>query len=69
MFGDHLEVVLRMSLARAGDRLKLPSKSVIDQPNGRIYVRSDYPCASCSVTQSSVFGFETDEAALAEACL
>ena len=57
--GDNeVEIVGGWDLNPAGDRLKQPRSLAIDQSTGRIFVRSNYPCASCTVTQSSVYLFD-----------
>ena len=49
----------------AGDRLKQSRTIAVDQATGRIFVRSNCPCGSCTVTQSSVFLFDDDGEMLA----
>ncbi len=53
--------VTRIDISSAGDRLKRPRKMSADPINGQIFLRSAYPCASCSVTQSSVFVAQLSE--------
>jgi hypothetical protein len=57
-----------IDISSAGDRLKRPRKISADPTTGQVFIRSAYPCASCSVTQSSVFVTQLSEE-VAESCL
>jgi len=46
----------------AGDMLKLPTQIAVSEVRRTVYLRSSYPCPSCTNTQSSIFSlYETDE--------
>lgn len=57
-----------VDLAHAGDKLKQPRSLGFDMDSHRVFVRSNYPCGGCTVTQSSVVAFDLSEIAALEGC-
>ena len=60
--------VTKLDISEAGDRLKSPKTMVFNVPQKQIFFKSAYPCPSCSVSQSSVFAFEDQEATWWDEC-
>ena len=63
------KIIAKWDATAAGDKLKSPSKIAVDIATGQIFLRSSYPCPLCSVTQSSIYAFETDDLEQIADCL
>lgn len=53
-----LFAVTSYDLNDAGDKLKLPEYISFSEATGTLFVKSAYPCPTCSVTQSSLFALQ-----------
>jgi len=52
----------------AGDMLKMPSEIAVDAESQQVFLRSAYPCLTCSQTQSSIFAVTNSDSKI-ERCL
>lgn len=67
--GEDAHEIDQWDISSAGDRLKQPRRLVFDSASGRIFIRSNYPCPSCSETQSSIFFAEQEGNETINKCL
>lgn len=66
---DETQVVDVWNASKAGDRLKYPSEVAVDPETKTVFLRSTYPCPTCSVTQSSLFAVNATDTEEISRCL
>ena len=62
------QVIETWDASSAGDMLKMPSQIAVDAERQQVFLRSTYPCPTCSQTQSSIFAITNPESNI-ERCL
>jgi hypothetical protein len=67
--GENTRIVDSWDADAAGDRLKLPQLVAVDPISKQVFLRSSYPCPTCSVTQSSIFAFTKTDTSKMDQCL
>jgi len=67
--GEAPKIIESWDASAAGDRLKQPSELAWDAATSQMFLRSSYPCLTCSVTQSSMFAVHAEDLSSLSTCL